>query len=181
MQTTVLQTDRLLLRQWKPQDLAPFARLNADPEVMRYFVNPLNREQSDALAQRCISLIEENGWGFWALELRETAQFLGFSGLHSPEYALPFSPCIEIGWRLAKEYWGHGYATEAANRVLTFAFETLQITQVVSFTSLLNTRSQSVMQRVGMVNAGQNFKHPLLPEEHPLAEHVLYKKTRQQT
>jgi len=100
-----------LLRQWKKQDFSAFAKLNADSEVMEYFPNTLSTKESNAIAEKCKTLIKENGWGFWATELIETGEFIGFIGIHNPKETLPFSPCTEIGWRLLRNFWGKGYAT----------------------------------------------------------------------
>ncbi len=175
-----LNSPRLLLRQWRPEDQTIFARMNADTDVMRYYPACLTILQSNHLAQKLATLIEKRGWGLWALELKESGEFIGFSGLHQPEADLPFNPCVEIGWRLAKEYWGKGYATEAAQVALEFAFNNLGLSEVISFTSKQNSRSSSVMQRLSMINTQQNFQHPGIKEGQPLREHVLYKITRQQ-
>lgn len=167
-----LDTERLLLRQWRPEDAVPFAALNADPEVMAHFPTPLSREESDALAARIAGLIDRQGWGFWALERKTDGAFLGFTGLHRPEN-LPFSPCTEVGWRLARAFWGQGYATEAARACLAFAFTELGESRVVSFTAVSNGRSQAVMRRLGMEQEGC-FDHPALPEGHCLRPHVLF-------
>jgi RimJ/RimL family protein N-acetyltransferase len=169
------KTDRLFLRQWRQEDRAPFARLNADPEVMAWFPDLLDRQASDALMDRCQALIEERGWGFWAVEIRGSGEFLGFVGLHVPVQALPFSPCVEIGWRLAKAYWGRGLACEAAQGALRVGFDTLGLQEIVSFTALLNLRSQRLMQRLGMRREASTFEHPLVPQGHPLREHCLYR------
>ncbi|MCG6970933.1 MAG: GNAT family N-acetyltransferase [Gammaproteobacteria bacterium] len=168
------QTQRLKLRQWQPADRPHFARLNADPEVMKYFTHTLNPEQSMLMAQKMESKIAAYGWGFWAVEKRDSQQFIGFVGLNKPDYELPVSPCVEIGWRLAREYWGHGYATEAAQASLAVAFEKLQLPEIFAFTSLANQKSQAVMQRLGMRQL-HNFEHPMVPEHHPLREHVLFR------
>ena len=175
MDITELETDRLILRQWRKTDYPLFAELNADKEVMKYFPNPLSRQESDKFAEICASLISIRGWGLWAVEFKSTGTFIGFVGLHIPKDTLPFSPSVEIGWRLAKQYWGNGYATEAAARVLTFAFDTLNLNEVISFTSVDNYPSRSVMERIGLINTNQNFQHVDIPLEHKLAEHVLYK------
>lgn len=169
-----LETSRLRLRPWRDEDFAPFAALNADPQVMAHFPATLDRAESDVLAARCQSLIEAQGWGFWATEIKASGDFIGFVGLHRPIAELPFSPCVEIGWRLARPFWGQGYASEAARAALSFAFNDLALAEVVAFTSLANRRSQAVMERLGMRRA-ENFEHPALPPGHPLREHCLYR------
>lgn len=171
---STLKTERLLLRQWQEGDFPKFVEMGKDADVMRYFPAKLTEKESNAMALKIQSLIHERGWGFWAVELPEQASFIGFVGLHVPNNNLPFSPCVEIGWRLAAKHWGKGYATEAANAALKFAFSELDIAQVVSFTSIINTPSQRVMRNLGMCHAG-NFTHPDVPKDSPLAEHVLFK------
>ena len=173
-------TPRLRLRQWRDDDLTPFAALNADPEVMGHFPAPLQRHESDALARRCQALIAERGWGFWAAELKESGAFIGFVGLHTPLAELPFAPCVEVGWRLARTYWGRGLATEAACAALRVGFETLGLREIVSFTTLGNLRSRAVMERIGMTNSHADFEHPAVPEGHPLRLHCLYRISRAQ-
>jgi len=175
MDITKLFTERLVLRQWKDSDYLDFANLNADPSVMEFYPNILSSGESDAMADKLSSLLESNGWGFWAVEERANNHFIGFVGLHQPTYDLPVTPCIEIGWRLAKKYWGFGYATEAAKSALNFAFTALNKQEIYSFTSVENYKSRSVMERIGMQNINQNFEHPILPIGHPLRQHVLYK------
>lgn len=172
-------TPRLRLRQWREDDLTPFAALNADPEVMAHFPAPLPRHESDALARRCQALIAERGWGFWAAELKESGAFIGFVGLHTPLARLPFAPCVEVGWRLARAYWGRGLATEAARAALRVGFETLEVREIVSFTTLGNLRSRAVMERIGMRrHADEDFAHPALPPDSPLRAHCLYRLER---
>lgn len=172
------ETGRLVLRQWKPTDRAPFAALNADPRVMEFFPARLARAESDALADRCESLIAERGWGFMAAELKDSREFIGFVGLHIPSAELPFSPCVEIGWRLAFPYWGKGLATEAAQEVLRFGFGTLALQEIVSFTAVVNQRSRAVMEKLGMRKSG-SFEHPQVPEGSPLRMHCLYRLPRE--
>jgi RimJ/RimL family protein N-acetyltransferase len=174
-----IQTQRLTLRQWRAEDWPAFANLNADPVVMEYYPRVLSTQESNAMAHRIESLIAEKGWGFWAVENLDDKQFIGFVGLNNPTYKLPITDCVEIGWRLAKEYWGHGYATEAAQASLAVAFEKLNLTEVYSFASVANKKSHAVMQRIGMINTNNNFEHPIIPENHPLREHVLYKIDKQ--
>ena len=174
-----LTTKRLRLRQWKQEDFPAFANLNADPEAMKYSPVTLSEEESNDMAQRFEAIITFKGWGFWVVENIDEKKFMGFVGLHEPTYDLPVTPCVEIGWRLAKRYWGHGYASEAAKASMTVAFEKLNLPEVYSFTSVLNIRSQAVMERLGMVNMNQNFEHPMIPEGSSLQEHVLYRINRE--
>ncbi|RMX04784.1 N-acetyltransferase [Corticibacter populi] len=169
-----LETPRLLLRQWRASDRAPFAAMGADQRVMQYFPALLDRVQSDAMADRCEALIAEKGWGLWAVECRASGAFIGFVGLHEPAAALPFAPCVEIGWRLAASHWGQGLAMEAAAAALQAGFQELALAEIVAFTSVPNRRSQAVMQRLGMRQDGF-FAHPLLAADHLLSRHVLYR------
>jgi RimJ/RimL family protein N-acetyltransferase len=168
-------TERLHLRQWRASDREPLAQLNADPRVMEFFPNRLDRATSDAMADRIESKIVNQGWGFWAAELKTTREFIGFVGLNRPAAELPCSPCVEVGWRLMHPYWGYGYATEAAKGALQVGFEKLNFQEIVSFTALQNRRSRSVMERLQMREMPETFLHPSLPPNHPLAEHCLYK------
>lgn len=172
--TIELETDRLCLRQWRQTDLDPFAALNADVEVMEFFPDLLSRAESDAMARRCQTLVAERGWGLWATELKATGEFVGFVGLHVPSAELPFSPCVEVGWRLARRFWGRGYATEGGRAALHVAFRCLGEKEVVSFTSVGNSRSRRVMERLGL-RAADMFDHPGIPEGHPLRKHCLYR------
>ena len=179
MPPAVRGTERLVLRQWRESDLEPFARLNADPEVMRYFPAPLSREQSDAMVDRLSGHIEAEGWGMWALERRDTGEFIGFTGLGVPRQVLPFQPCVEVGWRLVADAWGHGFATEAAREALRVGFDDLGLTEIVAFTAVPNLRSRAVMERLGMVrDAAEDFDHPAVDVGHPVRRHVLYRKVR---
>lgn len=167
------ETGRLILRQWQPSDYIPFAQLNADPQVMEYFPCTLSTSESNAMVDQCAALIADKGWGFWAMELKRSGQFIGFTGLHTPMADLPFAPCVEIGWRLAHEFWGKGYVTEAARAVLKVAFEQLKLNEVVAFTAIQNQKSQAVMKRLAMEYRGE-FNHPMLPEGSSLKKHCWY-------
>ena len=180
MNIVTLETQRLILRQWQADDNIAFASLNADPEVMEYYPSTLTETQSHAFADKVKNLMAQRGWGFWAIELKETHHFIGFVGLHKPEITLPFTPCVEIGWRLARTHWGRGYVTEAGQEILRFGFEKLLLTEIVSFTAIINQRSERVMQRLGMINTQQNFNHPNIIAGDRLQEHILYKITQQQ-
>jgi ribosomal-protein-alanine N-acetyltransferase len=170
----LIATERLTLRQWRDDDLEPFAALNADPAVMEFFPAPLTRDQSDALAQRERSAIEERGWGLWAVE-NAHRRFIGFVGLAVPSFEAHFTPAVEIGWRLAREQWGKGYAAEAARAALAFGFEELALDEIVSFTAAINVRSRSVMERIGMTHdPADDFDHPRVADG-PLRRHVLYR------
>ncbi|WP_455199322.1 GNAT family N-acetyltransferase [Kaarinaea lacus] len=175
-----IETQRLKLRQWKKEDRPLFAKINADPEVMQFYPSVLDEKESEDLAEKIELLIKEKGWGFWAVEVKNENKFIGFVGLHEPEYDLPITPCTEIGWRLAKEYWGIGYATEAAKACLEVAFIELGLSEVYSFTPTSNKKSQAVMERLGMVNTNNNFDHPMVPENSSLSEHLLYKIDKQE-
>ncbi|PSW35653.1 GNAT family N-acetyltransferase [Photobacterium phosphoreum] len=177
-----METQRLILRQWKPEDYSAYATLNADPQVMRYFPATLSNTESDQQADRIENLIAERGWVFWAVELKSTGKFIGFVGLHSQDESsgIPDAPFIEIGWRLAADYWGVGYAPEAAKKALHFAFEVLNIPSVFAFTALQNIPSQQVMIKLGMKNTQQDFNHPKLEQGHRLERHCLYQITQQQ-
>lgn len=170
-----IKTGRLKLRQWSKNDWPFFADINADPVVMKYYPATLSTKESNKMAQKLENLLASRGWGLWAVEITETEQFIGFAGLHKPEYDLPVKDCVEIGWRLGKEYWGHGYATEAAKASLAIAFERLKFSEVYSFASKSNNKSRSVMDRLGMINTQKNFEHPMIPKDSPLREHVLYR------
>jgi ribosomal-protein-alanine N-acetyltransferase len=169
-----IKTKRLFLRQWRQQDQCDFAKLNSDPVVMEYYPRVLSAEESHTMAQKLQALIAERGWGLWAVELINGKSFIGFVGLHEPTYDLPVTPCVEIGWRLSKQYWGMGYASEAATASLNIAFNTLGLNEVFAFTSVSNHKSRAVMERIGMVNTHKNFGHPIVPPNSPLREHVLY-------
>lgn len=169
-----LRTERLRLRAWRDEDLAAFAALNADPRVMRYFPAPLSPAQSDAMAARSAERFKADGFGLWAIEAIGECAFAGFVGLAVPSFEASFTPCVEIGWRLAHAAWGRGYATEGARAALDFAFGTLGLPEVVSFTAASNERSRRVMERLGMAFGG-GFEHPRLPAGHPLRGHVLYR------
>ncbi|MBA8796034.1 ribosomal-protein-alanine N-acetyltransferase [Friedmanniella endophytica] len=170
------ETERLRLRRWRPEDREPFAALNADPVVMEHFPAVLTREQSDATVNRIEAAIAGQGWGLWATEVRETKEFIGFVGLARPSFEAHFTPAIEIGWRLARPFWGHGFATEAARAALDVGFDRLGLDEIVSFTAASNLRSQAVMRRIGMTHdPADDFDHPRLPEGHPIRPHVLYR------
>lgn len=171
-----IRTDRLLLRRWRPADRAPFAALNADPEVTRFLFRPLTPEESDALIDSIEAGFDERDWGLWAVEVLEDEQFIGFTGLNVARFDAAFTPAVEVGWRLARSAWGYGYATEAATAALRFAFGPSGLDEVVSFTSPLNSRSMRVMQRLGMSHdPSDDFGHPRVPADHQLHNHVLYR------
>ena len=177
---TELSTPRLRLRQWRASDLEAFAALNADPEVMQFMPGRLSRVESAAVVPRYEAEIARLGYGFWATELRASGAFIGFVGLHVPSFEAPFTPCIEIGWRLERASWGNGFATEAAGECLRFAFESLALEEVVAFTVPPNRRSRAVMERLGMRRDPLgDFDHPRLPAEHLLRPHVLYRLRRE--
>lgn len=176
MDEPIVRTERVWLRRWRDDDLEPFAALNADPEVMEHFPSVQTRAESDAAAARLRAFIETHGYGFWALELPGVAPFAGFVGLKPVPPEVPFAPAIEIGWRLARAYWGRGYATEAARAALEYGFTALQLDAIVAMTAASNLRSRRVMEAIGMQrDAAGDFEHPLVAEGHRVRPHVLYR------
>lgn len=172
----VLETSRLILRRWKSSDREPFARMNADPRVMEYFPATLSRAESDALIDRIEKQLAGRGFSFYAAELRDTGDFIGFIGLSVPSFETHFTPCVEIGWRIAFEHWGRGLATEGAREVLRHGFEDLRLPGIVSFTVPANHRSRRVMEKLGMtLDRDGDFDHPGVAAGHPLRRHVLYR------
>jgi len=171
-------TPRLAFRAWQSRHRAPFAAMNSHAEVMRYFPALVTAEQTNAGIDIWREQFGDKGWSNWAVELLETGEFIGFIGLSVPRRQFPFSPCVEIGWRLKCAAWGHGYATEGAKECLRVGFEQLGLEEIVSFTSLINLPSVAVMKRIGMSNARADFEHPAVPEGHALRPHCLYKMTR---
>lgn len=171
-----LRTKRLLLRPWHSEDREPFAAMNADPRVMEYFPSTLTRAQSDAGANSIEAHFTGHSFGLWAVEIPGLTSFAGFVGLAVPGFETAFTPCVEVGWRLGAKYWGRGFATEAARSALSFGYETLRLSEIVSFTAPMNTRSIRVMERVEMIRDPLgDFDHPRIPEGHPLRRQVLYR------
>ena len=172
----ILDTDRLSLRRWRDADRAAFARMNADARVMEFMPALLTREQSDENVDRIEKHFERHHFGLCAAELRADGSFIGFIGIWVPEFQAAFTPCVEIGWRLAAEYWGRGLATEGARAITAYAFEILKLPELVSFTVPGNVRSQRVMEKLGMTrDPGEDFDHPRVPEGHAMRRHVLYR------
>ena len=168
-----IETDRLLLRQWKETDCSTYISMNLDKEVMEYFPSLLSEVKTRQHIDSIQLTIEQNGYGLFAIERKDTHSFIGFTGFAHPKFEAAFTPCVEIGWRLARDQWGMGFATEAAKACLAYGFRTLQFSAIHSFTSVLNTRSEQVMKKIGMQKNGE-FDHPLLEEGHYLQKHVLY-------
>jgi ribosomal-protein-alanine N-acetyltransferase len=177
--STRLRTARLLLREWQREDRPAFAAMTADQAVMEFMPKLLSTAESEAMVDRIERHFTQHGFGLWAVEVHGGPRFIGFVGLSVPSFEAPFTPCVEIGWRLSREAWGHGYATEAAQEALRFGFEEAQLQEIVSFTVPANIRSRQVMERLGMVrDPREDFDHPRLPEGHPLRRHVLYRLSR---
>lgn len=169
-----LRSVRLLLRPWRPEDLGPLFAINGDPESMRFFAGTMTRAESDAWAERMQTHMEAHGWGFWVVEERDGAPFVGVVGLMTIPWEAAFTPAVEIGWRIAPAFRRRGYAEEAARAALDFAFGTLGLPEVVAFTVPGNETSWRLMERLGMEAAGE-FDHPRLPVGHRLRRHVLYR------
>lgn len=175
-----LRTERLLLRPWRDSDRAPFAAMNADPKVMEHFPAVSTREESDAAVDRIVARMDQQGFGLWAVEVPGVAEFVGFIGLNPADAVLGY-PAVEIGWRLAAQHWGRGYATEGARASLAYAFDGLSLDEVVSFTTTANERSRHVMEKLGMLRRPEDdFDHPGVPIAWPGRRHVLYRITRAQ-
>jgi RimJ/RimL family protein N-acetyltransferase len=172
-----IQTARLLLRSWRAEDREPFAAMNADPIVREYFRSVLSRSESDRFADGIEAEFAERGFGLWAVEIPGVVPFAGFTGLSVPSFQASFTPCVEIGWRLARERWGRGYATEAARAAIEYGFTRMRLDEIVAFTVPANTRSIRVMEKLGMKFAGE-FDHPAIAAGHPLRRHVLYRLRR---
>lgn len=171
-----MRTERLLLRRWRNADRQPFARLNGDTRVMEFLPGVLSKQESDALVDRIEAHFQEHGFGLYAAEIQSDARFIGFIGLTVPTFHTAFTPCVEIGWRLAREYWGQGLATEGAREIVRYAFEELKLQELVSFTVPANVRSRGVMKKIGMTyDPRDDFDHPRLPAGHALRRHVLYR------
>jgi ribosomal-protein-alanine N-acetyltransferase len=172
----MLETDRLLLRRWKDSDREPFAEMNADPQVMEFFPVCLSREESDRFVDRIETHFDNHGFGLFAAEVKAEAKFIGFIGLYVATFQAHFTPCVEIGWRIAAPYWNRGLATEGSRKVVEFGFERLHLDSIVSFTVPENVASRRLMEKLGMTyNPADDFDHPKLPEGHRLRRHVLYR------
>ena len=175
----MLTSARIQLRLWRDEDFPAFAALNSDPRVTEYLLRSLSREESDSLANRIREGFARRGLGLWAVEVIGVADFIGFVGLSVPRFEAHFTPCVEVGWRLAYDYWGFGYATEGARMALEYGFCEAGLEQIVSFTVPANQRSRRVMEKIGMTRSSEDdFEHPLVPEGHPLRRHVLYRMNR---
>lgn len=174
------ETDRLILRNWVKSDINLFAQMNADPAVMEYFPATKTRQESEEILARAYAQIEQNGFGFWAAVHKDSNQLIGSIGLNHYNEDLPFCPCVEMGWRLHKSWWGKGYATEGANKCLEIGFNRLSLTEVFAFTAINNQRSRNVMTRVGMLDTRRNFQHPAVSAKSGLREQCLYRITQEQ-
>jgi RimJ/RimL family protein N-acetyltransferase len=176
-----LETERLILRRWKSTDAEPYSKLNSDPAVMEFMTKRLSREESDAQIARIEAHFSEHGFGLWAVELKTTGEFIGFAGLSHPAFEAHFTPCVEIGWRLARAHWGRGFATEAARSALAFGFEVSGLEEIVAFTVPANKRSIGVMERLEMKrDPKDDFERPNIPAGHTLRPHILYRMKRKE-
>jgi len=170
----VFETERLGFRMWQESDRIPFAEMNRDPDVMRYFPNSLSLEESNHLCDRIEKHFEVHGYGLWAVEHKKNREFIGFIGFSTATFESEFTPCIEIGWRIRKDFWKQGYAWEGATACLDFGFTQLGLKEIYSFTSEINQPSINVMRKIGMRHVS-NFDHPKIENDNPLKKHVLYK------
>lgn len=176
MSSIILTTDRLILRTWQASDFEPMCEINQDPTAMEFFPSTQDRKQTSQLIEKIEQHYQQYGYTLYAVELKDSGGFIGFVGLLTPQFEAHFTPNTEIGWRLSAKHWGKGYAPEAAKAVLDFAFNQLNLPEVVSFTSKLNLRSIRVMEKIGLHHdANDDFDHPNLDANDPLAHHVLYR------
>jgi len=173
-----IETERLILRQWRADDAEVFALINQDEKVIEFLRGPMSLNDSQEFITRTNNFINQHGFGLWAATIKETAELIGFVGLHIPDFESHFTPCVEIGWRLASQQWGKGYATEAAREVLKIGFENFGLKEIVAITVTKNIRSRNVMEKIGMTrDENGDFNHPKLPLDHPSVRHVLYRIT----
>jgi RimJ/RimL family protein N-acetyltransferase len=176
----ILRTERLILREWRDADFDAWAAMNADPRVMEHFPKLLDRAASDAIGIRARESMAERGFGILAVEIPGVTAFAGSVGLSVPRFEAHFTPCVEIGWRLAHAYWGNGYATEAARATMEDGFTRLGLDEIVAMTAVGNTRSRHVMEKLGMTRSdADDFDHPLVPHGNPVQRHVLYRLQRE--
>ncbi|MGZ3778382.1 MAG: GNAT family N-acetyltransferase [Mucilaginibacter sp.] len=180
MSRIFFETPRLILREWQESDYTPYIALNADPQVMEFLPSVLTPEQTLTQIERISKAITENGYGFFAVERKDNGQFIGFTGLNYVTFEGDFTPCTEIGWRLSRESWGQGFATEAAKACLEFGFDKLGLNDIYAFTALGNSRSENVMKKIGMVKTG-TFDHPLVADDSFMKKHLLYRIGRSET
>lgn len=174
-----LETEHLILRQWKEEDLLPYSKLTSNKEVMKFFPKNLSIEESNAAARKFMGLIEKRKWGFWAVEEKSSSQFLGYAGLHVPSTQFPFSPCVEIGWRMEDKYWANGYVEEVGEEILKDAFNRIGLEDIVYFSSIHNKKAENILRKLGMKKEMILFNHPFVKVEHELSEHYLYRVKKQ--
>ena len=171
-----VETDRLILRTWRQEDAEVFAKINQNEKVIKYLAGPMSVKDCENFIIKANAHFEKNGFGLWAATIKETGELIGFVGLSIPDFESDFTPCVEIGWRLASNHWGKGYATQAAKEVLKIGFEKFNLKEIVSFTTLENSRSMAVMERIGMKrDVNGDFNHPKLNPDHPIVKHALYR------
>jgi len=170
-----LETKHLYLRQWREEDLSPYAQLTSNQEVMKFFPKLLTTEQSDVAALKFQKLIAHRGWGFWAVEEKSTGKFMGYAGLHAPSTVFPFSPCVEIAWRVEEHCWENGYVLELGETIVKFAFKEASLEEIVYFSSIHNKRAESVVSALAFKKEKNTFAHPMVGEEDFLSEHYLYR------
>jgi len=173
--TTELETEQFYLRQWCEEDFSSYNLLTSSQEVMKYFPKILTIEESRKAALKFQNLLATRGWGFWAIEEKRSGEFIGYAGLHSPSTTFPFSPCVEIAWRMEEKYWNNGTVLELGKAILKYGLEELKLEEIVYFSSINNIQTKHIIESLGMVNQNMNFHHPFVSKEHELSEHYLFK------
>lgn len=172
----IIETERLYLRNWIEEDIAPYYSLNQHPKVIEFLREPLTMQQVEDFIVAANQHQTKHGYTLWAVEPKNRPTCIGFIGLNYTTWEAPFTPAVEVGWRLDADWWGKGYATEGAKACLVYGFNTCGLQEIVSFTVSENNRSRRVMEKIGLIrDVNGDFAHPKLEPDHPLSKHVLYR------
>lgn len=172
----IIETERLILRTWEEDDMNAYYSLNQDPKVVEFLFKMTSINQARAFIETMNRQFNAHGYTIFALEEKQTGKWIGFTGLNAPVWSERFTPCVEIGWRIRSDCWGHGYATEAAKAILDYGFKMCALDEILAWTVPANIRSIRVMEKIGMMrDFNGDFYHPEIPSGHPLSKHILYR------